>query len=197
MNQEQIKMGMKISKKISKKNAKNANNKHGNDDDYYKNVLLEVLKLPKDSDNKHYKDMIEIMKNIDNDRKITKLNQWVVNNPKIINKLEDESAITTQFIKMIRTRISDKGYDLGFTASDKKPFGIFPNNAVKPVVVAKEEKIEVPPAPKINSKPALEAPATPTIPNKEKKGGIIGWVKNKFSKKEDPKEPPKNEEKLK
>ena len=88
-------MGMKISKKISKKNAKNANNKHGNDDDYYKNVLLEVLKLPKDSDNKHYKDMIEIMKNIDNDKKITKLNQWVVNNPKIINKLEDESAITT------------------------------------------------------------------------------------------------------
>ena len=60
MNQEQIKMGMKISKKIAKKN--NKNNKHGYDDEYYKNVLQEALKLPKDSDNKHYKDMIEIMK---------------------------------------------------------------------------------------------------------------------------------------
>ena len=80
MNQEQIKMGMKISKKISKKNA---NNKHGTFDESQK--ILEKMGIPKDY--KFHNDMVKILCANSDNMFIKKFNKWYSSLPEIYNAL--------------------------------------------------------------------------------------------------------------
>ena len=79
MNQEQIKMGMKINKKINKKIAKN--NKHG--------TLLEnqetLKKLGVPDRCKHYNDMLNILDANSDNMFIKKFNKWHSSLPEIYN----------------------------------------------------------------------------------------------------------------
>ena len=91
MNQEQIKMGMKISKKISKKNNKN-NNKHGTLVEIQE--LLKKLGIPEGY--KHYNDMFNIL-NASPNMFMKKLNDWIVKHPEVYNNFDKESCLTTKF----------------------------------------------------------------------------------------------------
>ena len=85
MNQEQIKMGMKISKKISKKNAKKANNKHGNEEVNRKKDQSEIYREAVNLLGRYDHPRIESTRNLLNarynksrDEYINELNKWII-----------------------------------------------------------------------------------------------------------------------
>lgn len=112
MNQEQIKMGMKISKKISKKNNKN-NNKHGTLVEIQE--LLKKLGIPEGY--RHYNDMFNIL-NASPNMFMKKINDWIVKYPEVYNNFDKESCLTTKFFnycfKGIRKTNPNYYYDSKF-----------------------------------------------------------------------------------
>ena len=102
MNQEQIKMGMKINKKINKKIAKN-NNKHGNEDISKYNESVNDILATTD---------VNMMRN--------KINKWLSDNPEIYANMLNKNALTTQLFNKCLDKLKEKNPNFGFDFTSKK-----------------------------------------------------------------------------
>ena len=152
MNQAQIDIARKIQNK-------NKNLKHGklNPDVFYKEALERELGLKSESDNQNYKEMINIMKNIDQDKSVEKLNNWLSSREEIFNK-ENEGSVEYKFYQICQKRLNSMGLEPKFTINNKNMIAINENKAMQ----AKMDD-EPPRAPTIKYIPKRNEPLTPTV----------------------------------
>lgn len=124
MNQEQIKMGMKISKKISKKN--NKNNKHGTLKENQE--LLDQFGVPENSEFRD--DMLDILAAYPNHMFMKKFNKWYSSSPKIyLNKSKYMLDFYNYCIKKFKSINPNYNYKIKYHKIIlDKPYEESPNN---------------------------------------------------------------------
>ena len=123
MNQAQIDIARKIQNK-------NKNLKHGDPDARYKEILESKLGLKSESDNENYNKMLKIMKNIDQDKSVEKLNNWLSSREEIFNK-ENEGSVEYKFYQICQKRLNSMGLEPKFTINNKNMIAINENKAMQ------------------------------------------------------------------
>ena len=120
MNQEQIKMGMKINKKINKKIAKNNNNNNNKHGPYDGDITKDLIDLGYTEGSINFNEMKEILNEVYSG-KYRRLKKWVDNDKNVQKSLQVmPTARTTRFVNLCINKLREKYPNIEYNENTRK-----------------------------------------------------------------------------